>query len=284
MLRLAGAAALALILGSAAGSGHEFWISPAAYLWAPGEAVLADLRVGEAFSGDAQGFVPHDFSRFEILTGDVTVTVEGRMGDIPALGGLELPEGLAVIVHETAARELTWDDWDRFAAFADHKGLGDVTEMKAARGLDAGATVREEYFRYAKSLVAIGHGAGADREAGLRTEFVALANPYTDDLAGALPVQLFLDGAPRRMARVEVFARPAGGKAGGAETRTSVHETDSNGIVILPIRAGMEYLVTAVTLDPVTGEDGAAAPSEGAKWRTLWASLTFEVPLLQARP
>jgi hypothetical protein len=194
MLRLACAAALALILGSGKGTGQEFWISPETYRWAPGEAVLADLRVGEAFSGVEQSFVPQDFTRFEILAGDDVFTVEGRAGDIPALGGLELPEGLAVIVHETTAREMTWDDWDRFADFAHHKGLGDVTEMKSARDLGPTDTVREEYYRYAKSLVAIGHGAGTDRVAGLRAELVALANPYTDDLAGAMPLQFYLDG------------------------------------------------------------------------------------------
>jgi hypothetical protein len=44
---------------------------------------------------------------------------------------------------------------------------------------------------------------------GLRTELVALANPYTDDLAGALPVQLWLDGEPRRTSQVEVFSGPS---------------------------------------------------------------------------
>lgn len=281
MLRLACAAALALILGSGKGTGHEFWISPATYRWAPGETVLADLRVGEAFSGAEQSFVPQNFARFEILTGENAISVEGRVGDIPALRGLDLPEGLAVIVHETTAREMTWDDWDGFAAFADHKGLGDVAEMKTARGLGLTDMVREEYFRYAKSLVAIGHGAGTDRIAGLRTELVALANPYTDDLAGAIPVQLYLDGEPRRMAQVEVFHRPAG----GGETEMSVYETDSNGIVVLPIRPGMEYLVTAVTLEAIGGEaEAGAAPAGGAEWRTLWASLTFEVPAIETSP
>jgi hypothetical protein len=281
MLRLACAATLALILGSGKGTGNEFWISPAAYRWAPGEVVLADLRVGAAFTGTRQGFVPQSFTRFEILTGDSVIAVEGSVGDIPALGGLELPEGLAVIVHETAGREMTWDDWDRFAAFADHKGLGDVTEMKAARGPTPADMVREEYVRYAKSLVAIGHGAGTDRVVGLRTELVALANPYTDDLAGAMPVQLYVDGAPRSMARVEVFARPADG---GGETAVSVYETDSNGIVVLPIRQGTEYLVTAVTLE-FPGDPEADVEAEAdVTLRTLWASLTFEAPRPEPSP
>jgi hypothetical protein len=280
MLRLAGAATLALILVSGKATSHEFWIAPEMYRWPSGEAVLADLRVGDAFDGAVQGFVPQSFTRFEILTEDGVVEVEGRPGDIPALGGLELPEGLAVIVHETAAGALTWDRWERFADFADRRGLGDVIAPDDAPAMDRQG-VREEYVRYAKSLVAIGHGAGADRNVGLRTEIVALANPYPDDLAGALPLQLFLDGAPRRMARVEVFARPVD----GGPVERAVYETDSNGIVVLPIEAGCEYFVNAVALEPVDAAAGAEETAyQRAEWRTLWASLSFEIPRLPPAP
>jgi hypothetical protein len=273
MLRLAIAATLALLPGVGKGIAHEFWISPEVYRLPAGEAVLADLRVGEEFRGAVQSFIPRNFTRFEVITPEGPVDVDGRIGDIPALNAADLPEGLAVIVHETTARDLTWDAWERFTGFAEHKGLGDVTTMQADRGLDQ-LDVREEYFRFAKSLVAVGHGRGADTVVGLRTELVALANPYTDDLAGALPVQLWLDGEPRRTAQVEVFAQPIGGEG---EAEMSVYQTDSNGIVVLPVQQGMEYLVNAVALEPVEVEEGIASP----EWRTLWASLTFAVPAPQ---
>lgn len=280
MFRLAGVATLALILGSGKGTAHEFWIAPEMYRWPFGEAVLADLRVGHAFHGAVQSFAPKNIERFEILTADGTIEVEGRPGDIPALGGLTLPEGLAVIVHETAAGASTWDRWERFAAFADRRGLGKVLAPKETPATD-GPGVREEYVRYAKSLVAIGHGAGSDRVVGMRAEFVALANPYTDDLAGAMPLQLHLDGEPLSMARVEVFARPAG----GGPVERALYETDSNGIVVLPVEAGCEYFVTAVTLEPVdAGSEADAAADPREAWRTLWASLTFEVPRPRPEP
>ncbi|MCU4651634.1 DUF4198 domain-containing protein [Roseibacterium sp. SDUM158016] len=284
MLRLAMAATLALSLGVGKVAAHEFWISPEAYRWPADASLVADLRVGEEFRGVPQSFIPRNFVRFEILTSEGPLDVDGRLGDIPALSAETLPEGLAVIVHETTARALTWDEWDRFEAFAGHKGLGDVMAMHEARGLDR-IDVREDYVRYAKSLVAIGHGRGQDSVVGLRTELVALANPYVDDLAGALPVQLLLDGEPRRMAQVEVFSRPAG----GGEAELELFQTDGNGIVVLPVNSGMEYLVNAVTLEPMepTDPDADAAGSEAegpAEWRTLWASLTFEVPAPETTP
>ena len=60
----------------------------------------------------------------------------------------------------------------------------------AARGLPELA-FREAYTRYAKSLVAVGAGKGSDARVGLKIEVVAGANPYTDDLSGAMPVQVF---------------------------------------------------------------------------------------------
>lgn len=281
MFRLAMAATLALLPGASQGFANEFWISPEVYRLPSGESVLADLLVGEEFRGAAQGFAPRTFNRFEILAGENVVSVEGRPGDVPAMNATDLPEGLAVIVHETAARDLTWNDWDEFAAFAETKGLGDVLAMHAERGLDR-ATVREEYIRFAKSLVAVGHGRGEDRMTGMRTELVALANPYTDDLAGAMPVQLWLDGEPRRIARVEVFSRTIGGD----DAELSVFETDGNGIVVLPVQRGMEYLVNAVTLEAVEneGENGGPAEEGTPDWRTLWASLTFSVPVPETTP
>lgn len=275
MFRVALAATLALFFGAKMGIAHEFWIAPEGYRSSVGERVVANLRVGEDFRGGTQSYVPNNFQRFDVLTADGAIAVEGRTGAIPALRAADLPEGLAIIVHETTTRDLTWSDWDRFVAFAEHKGLGDVAALHDERGLDR-VDVREDYVRYAKSLISVGHGRGEDQMVGLRTEFVALANPYADDLAGALPIQLWLDGEPRNMAQVEVFTRPID----GGETELSIYETDGNGIVVISVDPGMEYLVNAVTLEPVEYTDGSGE----AEWRTLWASLTFEVPAPEMAP
>jgi hypothetical protein len=54
----------------------------------------------------------------------------------------------------------------------------------------------------------------------------------------------------------------------------TLYETDGNGIAVITVEPGMEYLVNAVRLEPVEVEPD----SDGPEWRTLWASLTFEVP------
>lgn len=273
MFRVVVAAALTLSMGIGSAAALEFWIAPESYRVSAEAGLRAELRMGASFLDAAAFAVPHGevsgqeaSGRFEIVTAEGTVTVPGE--DVaPVLAATDLPEGLAVIVHETAPETVTWARWERFAAFAERRGLA---EQMAAAGIDRppGGELREDCVRYAKALLAIGHGRGADVLTGMRAEFLALANPYSDDLAGVMPVQLWFDDAILRNATVELHARPAGGDG---TTRESFR-TDTNGVVLLPVEPGTRYLVSAIALEP--------AGSGGTAWRTLRASLTFEVPWL----
>lgn len=265
-LKIIGTIALLALAGKGVFA-HEFWIDPTAFVVAPDEMLAADLRVGEGYRGGPQPYLTQSFTRFEIVQDNNARPVTGRLGNIPALQMGDLSDGLAVIVHETTGQMLTWTGWDRFLAFADHKDLGDVTAMQAARALDQ-IDVTEVYIRYAKSLVAMGDGAGADARMGLRTEFVALTNPYRDDLTTGFAAQLWLDDAPRADVQVEVFAKDPDGVV-----TVSLNRTDAEGIVRLPVAAGMRYMIDAVVLE-------AVAPMQPGdpEWRTLWANMTFGVP------
>lgn len=266
LIRTLFAAKLAL-LPALPGVAHEFWIDPLDYAISAEDPLEARLRVGQSFEGVSMSYMTRNFSRFEIAFGDIAMPVDGRLGDNPALSVETHWEGLAIVVHETTPRTLTYDDWDSFLRFATHKDFPDIAARHRARGLPmTGFT--ESYTRHAKSLIAVGAGAGADREFGLRTEFVALANPYADDLADGLPVRLLLNGEPRANAQVELFDRAPDG-----EVTITLHRTDATGQVALPVQPGHEYLADAVTLLPVESEEEG-----GPVWHSLWASLTFAIP------
>lgn len=247
---------------------HEFWIDPERYQVAPGEPVVAQLRVGSEFKGSVQSYFPQRFARFDVKMGETLLPVEGRIGDIPAMDMVLPGEGLAVIVHETKGDTLRYRERALFENFVAHKDLGDVLERHAARGLPV-LEFREAYTRYAKALVAVGNGAGADGEVGLHTEIVALANPYTDDLSGGVPVRVLYEGAPRDNAQVELFAENAAG-----EVEITLHRTDESGIAVLPVTPGTEYLVDAVVMEDTGNDD----PDAGPVWHSAWAALTFRTP------
>jgi hypothetical protein len=261
------AVTLALLFLADKAAAHEFWIDPQDFTLEAGEALRADLRVGQHFSGAAMSYLPRNFETFTVRVGDQTRVVEGRFGDIPALNMEGLPEGLAVVVHQTTFSELTWSEWERFVNFARHKDLGDVTAMHEERGIGH-ENVREDYIRYAKSLVAVGSGEGSDSRVGMRAELVALANPYTDDLGGEMPLQLWYDGAVRPDYQVELFAEDAEG-----EVTITLHRTDAEGIVRLPVEPGMIYMADSVILEAVE-----PASAGDAVWVTHWANMTFAMP------
>ena len=104
-------------------------------------------------------------------------------------------------------------------------------------------------------------------EIGLKTEFVALTNPYAPDFDGTMLVRLLYKGIPRPYAQIEVFDRGAGG-----DVTISLHRTNSDGVASILVASGHDYLFDGVVLI-------AADNSEKAVWDTFWATLTFAVPI-----
>jgi hypothetical protein len=260
-----------VVLASSAGPAfaHEFWIDAHRYRVSEGEAIVADLRVGEGFEGIEVAFLPAGFRRFGIVQGGTETPVEGRMGDRPALGQSAPGEGLAVVVHVTTDSLLTYQDFATFESFVRHKDAAWVLDAHTTRGLPADG-VREGYSRHAKALIAVGAGAGADRALGLETEIVAEANPYTDDLSAGMPVRLLYKSAPRARAQVEVFERSPDGAIAVSTVRTN-----PSGRATVPVRPGHVYMLDAVV---IREPEGPLAERPGVMWESLWANLTFAVP------
>ena len=248
---------------------HEFWLDPADYQVESGQNIVADIKVGEGFKGSPYSYMPRSFLRFDIAAADEVAPIEGRMGNIPAVDTPPLAEGLNILVHQTTDTVLTYASWDLFTGFVEHKDFKGALDRHAARGL-AEDRFKEVYSRYAKSLVAVGDGQGADRSFGMETEIVALANPYTDDLSAGLPVKVLYQGLPRSDTQVEIFERDA-----NAMVVTTTTRTDDQGIAVIPVQSGHTYMLDAVVLrEP----DAAKAKETQAFWESLWANLTFAVP------
>jgi len=246
---------------------HEFWISPQTYTVQPGDQLVADIRVGQTFKGGAYSYIPGNIVRFDLVMGDDVIPVEGRIGDRPALGMTAPAEGLVTVVHQTTDSFLTYKEAEKFVQFVEHKDFDGVLEEHKARGLPE-VGFRERYSRFGKSLIAVGDGAGADRAVGMETEIVALANPYTDDLSGGMPVRVLYQGQPRVDVQVEVYARD-----GALPVEVTTYRTDARGEAVIPVEPGIEYLFDAVVMRPLEPQ-----AEDDPVWESLWASLTFMVP------
>ncbi|SHG26133.1 DUF4198 domain-containing protein [Cognatishimia maritima] len=243
---------------------HEFWIEPRSFQAEKGEILQAHLVNGQNFNGGALSWFEYRIERTEFSLGDDVFQITGRDGDQPALRMTPEGEGLLKVIHQTKPSKLTYQDPEKFQAFVSHKDL-DTTALP-----DPTYPLIEGYTRYAKSLLAVGTGDGADSNSGLLTEFVALKNPYRDDISGGLPLRLMYKGQPRANAQVEVFER-----APDDTVDIKLYRTDQNGEVTLPVKPGYDYLIDAVVLRRPTS---AIATEQGWHWESLWASLTFGVP------
>lgn len=262
--------ACAALFCAPAAYAHEFWIEPPEFQVENDEPFVADLRNGELFKGGAQTYFPDRNIRLDLAIDGRVLPIPGRLGDRPAI---QLPrvgrDGLLILVHEAAPSTISYAEWDKFLKFVAHKDFAQAVATHEARGW-AKENFKEVYTRHSKSLVAVGHGAGADMELGLVTEFVARDNPYAPGFDGTLDVSLLYQGAPRADAQIEVYER---NEAGDVDVR--VLRTDAQGNAAIPVTAGMEYLLDAVVLRV---PEGASTVAEGPVWETLWASMTFAVP------
>ena len=262
---------LVLCIISTGTKAHEMWLEPKAYQVAEGETIAAQLLNGQMFEGAEYSYNPNEFVRFEQLSTRTKTKdpVKGRLGDLPALS-IDAPEpGLHIVTYQSVVTPLRYETWDKFKAFADQKAFNDIEARHDARKLPRDK-FNEAYARYIKTLVAVGDGKGMDTPTGLETEIVALANPYTDALGGELPVRVLYRQKPRASVQVTLFE-----KAPNGSVSSSLHLTDNNGVVRLPVKPGHGYLVDSVVLREPSKE---LVEKTKAVWETLWAALTFKVP------
>ncbi|SMY07438.1 DUF4198 domain-containing protein [Flavimaricola marinus] len=248
---------------------HELWIEPIEWRVGIDGNVSAALVNGQQFDGVNLAFFPNRIKSFDLHLGDDSTVVTGRIGDSPAMTMPTMGDGLHVAAYVSSVSTVTYTEWAKFISFAEHKDLGDVTAVRDVNGLPAEG-FKEAYTRFSKSLIGVGSSEGSDRVLWLETELVALANPFTDDLSAGMPLQLWYQGEVRADEQIELFDRAPDG-----EVTVTLHRTDEDGIALVPVVAGHDYMADAVVLR--LPEDDLAEAT-GAVWETLWANLTFHVP------
>ncbi len=259
---------LLIFAGASPALSHELWIEPLQWQAGPGDQLQADLVNGQEFEGNRLPYLADHIAQFNLYSESRATRVQSRAGARPAMDSPAHGEGLHIAAYQSTPSTLTYEEWDAFLRFAEHKDLGDVAAMHEARGLPQTDFV-ETYTRFSKALIAVADGMGSDRRLGLETEIVALDNPYTAG-ADAIRVQLFYQGGVRAEEQIEIFDRSPSGDVTVTTTRT-----DAEGIATIPVTAGHDYMLDAVVLREPTSR---LVEGTGAVWETLWANLTFHVP------
>lgn len=259
------ALASVLTLASPVAAAHEFWLEPLAPRIAEGGKLQADIRIGQDMAGTVYSYIPKWFKAFEIIENGQRRPVDSFIGDQPAVNETAHSAGLVQMVYRSEPDFLTYKTLEKFTSFAATEGLDGALEAHRARGLPESG-FEESYVRHAKTLIAVGDGAGEDGLTGLPHELVAEANPYLAPAGAPIPIRLYLDGAPRTNALISVFRRTPDGTVSVERLRT-----DGDGRIQAASAPGF-YIVGAVLLQEPPRD---LEISFGIAWHTVWASLTF---------
>jgi uncharacterized GH25 family protein len=233
---------LAALFTATSALAHDFWLEPSTFRPAAGDTVTIALRVGENFAGDPVPRRPARIVRFIARDTNGIRDVPGMENEDPA--GMVRVNGATVVGYEgrPTAHKISRD---KFKQFLGEEGLQHLVKSQPD------AEVREQFTRYAKTV--IGDGTGIEQPLGFRLELV----PDRDlrsyrllfeekPLAGALVVAIRQDDPTKKL-----------------EART-----DANGQVTLATDVQDVWLVKAVHL--------VRAPADsGSVWESLWASVTF---------
>jgi len=259
--------ALLLIVVSAQLAAHEYWIEPVSYQLAPGERLKAQLKVGQRFSGDTQVYLPGNIRQFQITSGDTVSEVNSRIGDLPALDQRIPAAGLTTVSLVSNIYTLKYTESGQFEQFLAYEGLERILDEHRRRGLPASG-FKEAYQRFAKSLVQVGDGNGADRLLGLGFEWLLETNPYRV-ADNRLQARLFWRGVPLEAVKARLFVRRDG------RIEETLLTTDKQGRVRFSPQPGSEILLNAVQMR----EPSSRFPApEGSAWISYWTTMTFLLP------
>lgn len=266
--------ALALVLLAAAGaSAHDFWIKPSTFRPAPGSSIEVALEIGHPGEEEPYARNPQRIERFVIAgpgTGGPAIDISGAPGAHPAGATSVAGPGLYVIAYDSthARSELPAE---KFESYLEEEGLEHAIAARAAEGASE-QPGKEIYSRCAKSIVRAaepGHESQPDHQAamnplGMRLELIPQADPTTLAAGSTLKVVLLFDGKPVEGVKVEAMpiARPHS---------LPPMRTAADGSVSFTIDHAGPWMLHAVHIFD-------APKASGARWESLWASLTFDAP------
>jgi uncharacterized GH25 family protein len=264
-------ALLGLLLCGQALRAHDFWIEPSSFRPAPGARVAVRLRVGQGFRGDPVPREPQRIERFGAVGSGGETAVPGVPGSDPAGWFLPSSSGLVWLVYDSGHDSVELDT-AKFDRYLGEEGLERIRTLRASRP-SANGPVKEIFSRCAKSLLSVGGppgtaGTGYDRVLGLELELVPERNPYALKAGEDLPVRLLYHGKPLEGALVVALPKAANT---APDAKVSAR-SDRQGRAALRLDRPGPWLIKAVHMIP-------APAGSGADWESLWASITFELPV-----
>lgn len=259
------AALLFVLFASTPAFGHDFWVEPTTFVTSPGQVVGLTLRVGQDLLGDRVPRDPSAIDQFVLIDREVKRQVPGRDGADPAGIARIESTGLVVVGYRSRPSQVTLPG-EKFTQYLREEGLDAVVAARSRRNQTV-SDGRELFSRAAKCLLLSGSPSRSDRDRalGFRLELVADENPYALAVGQELPVRLLFESQPLAGALVVAINKKD-------PTLKQLVRSDAHGRVRFRLGGAGMWMIKAVHMVPA--DEGAPAD-----WESVWASLTFELPV-----
>ncbi len=212
--------------------------------------------------------MPPRIVRFALIDARGEQPIGGEPGADPAGAVALRSRGTSVAVYRSRPSSVKLDAAP-FESYLRDEGLEQVIAWRAANG-ESQAPGVEIFSRNAKALLAADGASPAGdariwrRPAGLTLELVPETDPRLPASRGPFAVRLLYRGEPLANALVKAFPKD------GNERRLTAR-TDREGRARFALgEPGIWLLSTVHMID--------APAASGARWESLWSSLTFERP------
>ncbi len=251
---------------------HDLWLVPSRFSIAPGARVSILMNTGDMFPV-SEGVVKSErIERAALVTADgstplTTFRTEGKSTVADVTAPRKSGGAIVEVVLKPVATKQPRASFDEFVK---HEGLDAVIAI-LARAPERRAEERRTYAKYAKTLLRVGTGQGAEalyrKPLDHRLEIIAEVDPYSLKPGESLPVRLLFDGKPLAGARIVTGSTDA---ATATQSNMPGVRTDAEGRTRLRIEksAGAHY-IHALHMIPVVDRSDV-------EWESFWATLTFE--------
>jgi Domain of unknown function (DUF4198) len=251
---------------------HEFWLMPTPFAPAVGADVGLQLLVGSGWPGESRAYDSARALRFEWIDSSGRVALTVVDGAEPA-GRFNAPRAVqAVVLYRSNAAQISLPA-AQFEAYLEDEGLQRVRTTRARRGESASAGV-ERYSRCAKTLLHVDQVTGAStvwqQPVGLTLELTPLGDPQHWQGSRKLVLQAHFRG--HAMPGLWVKAMPQNKAVASLGARTN-----AQGQVVFELPASGVWLFNTVHMFD-------APKASGARWESVWSSLTLQLPAASSPP
>jgi len=260
-------------------SAHEFWLQPSNFRPAAGQEISVDVSVSDVFYPGIHALLTdEDIVKFVAHGPGGQTPVTAKVGNGPigksSVGKITLPTPGLYILEFIDLTRFSQLEALTFERYLEEKGLDNAIAVRKQQG-ESDKPGREAWSHFLKTIVVAGDPGREirDHALGLKLEVICDSRLDARRRDDTLSFKILYQGAPLKGALVTASRRTA------PKDKLSMR-TDANGHVEFKLSPD-EWMIDTVHMIAAPNDLRATAITGGgpqaARWRSFWASLTFEL-------